>query len=161
MRLEIMIILILSIFSPLQKGKEINLKYKYIAKYYTDLDTRQIFIRHNEIRNSKGIKPLKSDLNITKEAYKRNLVGIAKNEVNRDGSDVAFDKLIRLGADTLGENVGYGLIAMSVMKAFEESSPHYKMIINPEFDYCGISVVSDEKGRKWICIIYVNENKIK
>lgn len=129
--------------------------------YLAESDAKKILIRHNEIRKANGIKPLRSDWNITNEAYKRNLVCISRNKLSHDGVDIAFNKLITLGADTAGENLAYGYsTAEGVMKAFVNSAGHYKMVVNSEFDYCGISVNSDDTGRKWVCILYVNENGI-
>jgi len=49
----------------------------------------------------------------------------------------------------LGENVGVGGDVQSLMNAFVNSPAHYRNIIDPEFNYIGVGVSYDARGRMY------------
>ena len=132
--------------------------------YDTGTKVDIIFKVQNALRDSDNIKPLISDVGTTKLARKRNLEMIAINKLSHSGAIEEINILTSQGADSVGENLAIGntltTSAESVLKRWVKSPGHYHTIMNKSFDWCGISVESDGKGKDYYCVLFGNENDL-
>jgi hypothetical protein len=98
----------------------------------------------NSIRASKGLTPLTVSAELT---------GIARNWTDRMVANGGlshnpnYSSQVSANWRKLGENVGMGSDADTVMNAFLNSSVHYKNITDPAYNYIGVGVSYDATGQ--------------
>jgi len=103
-------------------------------------------------------KPLQADSHTTALAYRRNQGMIKFENLTHASSGEAFQDLIKLGADEVGEILAYGYsTSEKVMRAWMNSPKHRETILNSRWDWCGINVMQDNKGMRWFCVIFGQE----
>lgn len=91
---------------PKKKPKDII--YKVIPIKYTEgSDAKIIFTLINEIRWAHKLKRLLSDAETTTLATRRNKEMIAEGKASHKGASDEFGTLLKLGADSVGEIIGY------------------------------------------------------
>ena len=108
------------------------------------------------------LKPLVADSFTSMLALRRCNEMIELRKLSHKEAADEFEAMYGLGADTTGENIGYVRQNKKelLVKMWIESPGHYKNIINPEFDWCGIAEVEDENGLMWYCVLFGNEDTI-
>ena len=87
---------------------------------------------------------------------------LAKNNaISHRGASKAFIQLNEMGSDGSAEILAYGYgYEEAVIYGWLRSEAHRKAMLNPLFDYFGVSCVKDSKN-KWVdVVIFVNENTI-
>ena len=83
---------------------------------------------------------------------------IENYKLSHDNWANAASELIGLGSDAVGENIAYGYATIAgVMDAWKRSAGHNKNMLNPKWQYIGISIVKDSEGRNWYCTLFLND----
>jgi len=141
-----------------EEGNKIYVPEIVTFSEFPELDTILTLI--NEVRISLGIHKLLVCDKINQQAKKRCLEMIKAEKLSHTGVADEFKFLLDAGADSVGENIAYGFFSgTAVTAAWINSEGHYANIINQKYDYCGIYYVIDHKGRKWHCMLLVNEEQ--
>lgn len=185
----IIIYLVISNYIKLKKKKKEqkiieDMIYKIVPVEYPDIERKMILEMHNAMRKEYNqdlirinlalpkedrmdmkelrlCKPLKTDSFTTHLAFKRNNEMIRVEKLSHKEAADEFGMLLKLGADTVGENIAYGQgTILGLMNMWHKSEGHYQNIINYEYDWCGIAISKDDKRRNWYCVIFGNENDI-
>ena len=106
----------------------------------------QFVARINSLRESKGLAPLQVD---------SELVGVARGWTDQMVADGYISHNPNLASDVhqywlkLGENVGVGANVDQLMNAFIASPEHYRNLVNPDYNYVGVGVSYDDRGRMY------------
>jgi len=67
-------------------------------------------------------------------------------------------ELVQLGATSVGENIAYGYSSLKgVMESWKNSTGHRHNMLNTKWDYIGVSIVKDIRGRFWYCTLFLSE----
>ena len=149
-------------FTKKKVKEKINIVYKVVLIRYGNKSlAKAIFVALNKQRVKAGLKPFIGDKIATAYANIRTTQMIEAGEANHDGYAETAEKLFVIGADEVGENVGFGYgTGGGVVKAWMASPGHRKNILNPEYDTVGIDIQNDENKRKYFCTTFVGEDKI-
>lgn len=156
-----------------KKKKQANEVYEIPPfEYRSGSDERKILIAHNLYRQDYRLHLLKGD------RYSNLLAEIRVNEkieeydktgkISHTGFGGEAEKLIELGADQVGENLGYrkkddkprpdGKTTNDlIMDAWIRSDGHRLNIISHDYDWVGICA-KDHKGIKFYCVIFGGED---
>jgi len=127
-------------------------------KYLIGSDIRYIFNVINKIRKLLNLKVLESDKKTTLLAIERNKEMIFENKVSHELAADEIGELLELGADSVGEIIGYKYrTAEACINAWMKSEGHYRQIIKTDYDWCGVSVETDKNGYKYYCVLFGNE----
>ncbi len=146
-----------------KKAKEtINIVYKVVLiRYNNESLAKAIFVALNKERVKAGLKPFIADSVTTLYAKIRTRQMIQAGEASHEGYAETAEKLFVVGADQVGENVGYGYgTGAGVVRAWMKSPGHRKNILNPYHDTVGIYIQNDEVKRKYFCTIFVGEDEL-
>ena len=107
----------------------------------------------NRERTQRGLKPLKTDRNLTKAAlaHSQDMVRRGYFEHESPNGRSPFDRILatryvpRGASWTLGENIGWGTESLAqpiaLVKAWMKSPGHRRNILNPRFREIGIGIV--------------------
>jgi len=138
-----------------------NDEYDYrVINYLPETDESYLLSYVNVSRIAKGLTTVQADVLITELAHRRNIEMIRFKQLSHSQVGDEFQELMSLGADSSGENVGYGYSTTeSCFKAWIKSKGHRENILNPKWDYCGIGVTLDSNNRKWYCILFVEDKQ--
>jgi len=140
-----------------KKEKDIICKVKPII-YSKGSNSEVIFNLINEIRWAHNLKRLLSDGETTTLATRRNREMIDVNKASHELSSDEFKELAELGADSVGEIVGYRYkTPEACVRAWQNSQGHYMQIISVDYDWCGVSVETDKDSNKYYCVLFGNE----
>jgi len=105
----------------------------------------------NRARADHGAPALKMDPYVVKVAHDHNVDMASKNELFHS-TNLSY-KLRSVNWSTWGENVGAGVDAYGLFKAYMASPDHRANILNPDFDHVGISFVVRD-GIMWSTMIF-------
>lgn len=121
----------------------------------------KIFNLQNIHREKIKINPLKIDYKTDELAAGRVVGMIESGEFSHAKMGEASKDLIMLGADTVGENLSFGYGSpKSIIAALLRSPGHKKNMLNPNYDWCGISVMKNLQNRIIVCILYGGDDEI-
>jgi uncharacterized protein YkwD len=107
----------------------------------------------NRERTQRGLKPLKTERNLTKAAlaHSQDMVSRTFFEHESPNGRTPFDRILatryvpRGASWTLGENIGWGTESLAqpiaLVKAWMNSPGHRRNILNPRFREIGIGIV--------------------
>jgi uncharacterized protein YkwD len=156
------LVILYGIYKFVFKKKKKNIIYQVIPIQYSEgSDAKIIFTLINEIRWAHNLKPLLSDGETTTLATRRNKEMISDGKASHKGAAGEIGTLIKLGADDVGEIIGYKYkTPEACVRAWQKSERHYMQILSVTFDWCGVSVEVDKKGVKWYCVMFGNEDTI-
>jgi len=141
------------------KRKERAIYPAVAVAYRKDTDQWNIIAKMNRERLTKGMKGIHPEKYATELAFHRNTEMIRLNLLSHQESHDEFRELIGLGADNVGENIAFGYASSrGAMRAWLNSEGHKANILYAPYNWCGVSVVTDPKGQKWYCVIFIEEN---
>jgi len=102
--------------------------------------------RINSLRESKGLAPLQVDSELVGvgRRWTDRMVGAGHISHNPNLANEVTQYWIRLG-----ENVGVGASVDQLMDAFIASPEHYRNLVNPAYNYVGVGVSYDDRGRMY------------
>ncbi len=102
--------------------------------------------RINEIRQARGLEPLRVDPNMT-AAARQWTTWMIQNATLAHADDIVTGA----PADWLkvGENVGRGSSVAAVWQAFLDSPSHAANVLDPEYDLVGVGVAWNAEGRMY------------
>lgn len=107
---------------------------------------------HNEMRGSKGMKPLVIDERLCEYAQKH-AVSMAKKGSMYHSSMDALQKFC--GRDVVGENVAWGQSTEEeVFSDWMWSPGHRWNILGSSYDRAGFGVAKDDDGRNYWCVVF-------
>lgn len=87
-------------------------------------------------------------------AYDHTLDMIKLGKVYHKKPNPAFEKLVELGGTHMDEIVGGNYTEIKgLFNAFVESPKHYKAMMNPDINACGISILKNQKGKYFVTVI--------
>ena len=128
------------------------------ATHATQATAEQIHTLINKHRVSIGLKPLKMNDAINKEAvrHSKNMAG-GKVSFGHDGFDVRSDRLMSgiKGANASGENVEYTTGDAERVVYNWLHSPHHKKNIEGDFTLTGIGVATAANGQTYYTQIFI------
>ena len=114
----------------------------------------------NDYRKSIELHELVGDIKTTELSNKRSDNLVILGELSHEGFNSILMELSSLGADSVGEVLGFGhSYSDSIMNAWIDSKNH-EIIISGNYDWVGISVKEDEKGEKYYCVIFAGDDEI-
>jgi len=122
----------------------------------------EIFNNINQKRIDNNIHPLVLDKLTQEISGKRVNEMIQDSVVSHQMFGTYVFKLLSLGAEHVGENVAYGYgTSAGVSNAWFDSEGHLKNILNPKYDWCGISVMEDPiTKRKYFCHFFGGDDNL-
>jgi uncharacterized protein YkwD len=132
---------------------EIALKsYQYTS---TELD---LMDRINQHRAGKGLPILQQIEHVSYKAYEHNLFMIENNQVSHQNFENRSNHLRQaLPASRVGENLAYNFQSNNgVLNAWLASDGHAKNI-EGDFTHFGISISTDNNGRKYYTNIFIKK----
>lgn len=132
------LILILFIFISCSKEQLPN-DYEIITTSFVgnDLD---FFNQLNNIRISKGLKPLKGEFNLTLGCKSHSLYMSENQSLNHN---FFWQRYVNSKAKKFGEVVSFGFInADGQLSGYQSSVKHYELLMNKDYEYIGISTIN-------------------
>jgi len=105
----------------------------------------------NHARVEHGAHKLKMDVDVVKVAHDHN-VDMAKKDELFHSTNLGY-KLRSVSWTTWGENVGVGVDAYSLFKAYMASPDHRANILSKNFDHVGINFIVRD-GIMWSTLIF-------
>jgi hypothetical protein len=144
-----------------------NIVYQY-SRFIFPKASREGII--GNLINAERINRLSSKLLLYTLLVDSEIVRIAKyraeaqvngNNLSHRGASKAFIELNELGADGSSEILAYGYESEDgAVYGWLKSKAHRKAMLDPDYDYFGVSCKKDTHG-KWVdVVIFVNENTI-
>jgi uncharacterized protein YkwD len=155
-------IVLFGLYKAFFKKKEKGVAYiQTIIQYPKESDADYILNELNKIRvYGNNLNPLLADATTTNLARRRNREMILEGVLSHKLASDEFGELLNLGADSVGEIIGYKYkTAEAVVNAWGKSAGHYKEIVKEKYDWCGVDVEVDNDGIKWYCVIFGNDDK--
>lgn len=145
-----------------KKSKENKIFDIKKTEYDEGSDEEEIFNLINTFRRYNSKPPLKIDLVTSGFAYYRNVEMINDGKLSHELSGDEFSKLMKLGADVVGENIAFGYgTAVAVVNSWVKSPGHKKNILNANFDWVGINVFKNKEGRKYFTALFAGDDEIQ
>jgi uncharacterized protein YkwD len=139
------------------KKSEVNKKYRYQHIEYLEGNFRDVLLKLvNKHRIRIGVPEVLSDFRVTQQANNRCWEMLEDNVVSHSGFDGEHVLLVEEGADSVGENIGYGYSnASSFMSAFLRSPKHKALLENEKYSYIGIGEIENDDERIYCCMMFV------
>jgi uncharacterized protein YkwD len=98
----------------------------------------------NNLRTSKGLRPLDPDTSLTAIARRW---ALAMGDAGHISHNSALESQVTENWLKLGENVGSGPSAQALFQAFVASPEHYQNLVDPDFARIGVGAVRTADGR--------------
>ena len=131
---------LLFIFFLSCSNEQITNDYEIVNTTFIGNDLR-FFNELNEIRVSKGLKPLKGEFNLTVGCRLHSLYMSDNDSLNHN---YFYQRFINSKAVKFGEVVCYGyLTPESQISAYESSVKHYETLMNKDYEYIGIGTINN------------------
>jgi len=104
----------------------------------------------NAYRISQGKNSLQIVNHISFKSSEHNFYMIENNVVNHNGFEARANNIMQvLGAVKVGENIGYNYSTPNAVLYAWLSSPEHKEKLDGDYTHFGISITSDNQGRKY------------
>jgi len=118
-------------------------------------DAKTFLDRTNSLRSSYGIRALNEHDTLTKKAeeWAQHMAATGRLEHSTLSAGLGS-----LNWRSLGENVGYSSPTSDTLKTihnmFVQSPPHKANLVNSKFNYMGVGVAKDSRGRIWVAEVF-------
>ena len=106
----------------------------------------------NQARAAHGVKPLEATWKLWRLSRDHSLA--MQDDGDLYHSSNLSGKLSFTSWSTYGENVGVGVDARGLFKAFMKSEGHRRNILNRDFHKVGIGFARDGRGILWVTMIF-------
>jgi uncharacterized protein YkwD len=143
--------------TPPDNGGEVpDLQVGMMAACYFHNSTAKAFIsKHNKVRRSRGLVPLRADIQLGKVAKVHTKEMTSRNQLYHTSHTALASRVTRWS--TLGENVGVGGTVDSLFSAFMASPGHKANILYSKFNHVGVGT-GTSGGRLWVTVIFEARN---
>ena len=118
----------------------------------TAQERKQLVAWVNGARDAHGIKPVRADWNLWKLARRHSLAMAEDNDLYHSSN--LSQKLSFANWNTYGENVGVGIEARDLYRAFMHSDGHRRNILDRRFRKVGVGFARDDRGVLWVTMIF-------
>ncbi|MFN2389631.1 MAG: CAP domain-containing protein [Actinomycetota bacterium] len=106
----------------------------------------------NGARGKRGVSRLRLDPELSRVARKHTKEMVAAGVLKHSSYDQLSRRVTNWRA--LGENVGMGLRARRVHRAFMGSTAHRANILDRRFVHVGVGTLRDGRGRLWATVVF-------
>lgn len=117
---------------------------------YSSAD-RDLARRMNEVRERKGLGPLRLDPELSRVARKHTREMIERNLLHHTEPEVLARRVTNWLV--LDENIGLGARPRQVHRLFLDSRSHRAKIVDPDFNHTGIGAVRRD-GTLWVTVVF-------
>lgn len=142
-----------------KKGELPNIVYNITKIFYPLTSKKYLILKQMNIKRKYLNKtPLIADVYLTSLAQNRCDEIDIDNELSHKGFDEEIGLMLFVGASEVGENIAYGYRNVeSLMEAWYKSEGHFRNLMNPNWEICGIGVKKDENGRYIYCVLFTRD----
>ncbi len=109
----------------------------------------------NAYRVSKGFASLYLESSLpTALAIEHSMKMRSQGRIGHEGFSKRVQALKEAGAESVGENVAYGYTRAEDIVLAWSNSPTHKMVLEGNYTHCGIGVVVDEGGKRYVTQLF-------